>query len=139
MNIRSVYWALLIGLSLTLLFQWASEKREESVSDHLLSAQASSLSVSDGLVSIENNELYVVVSVATGNIVETRLKEYPVENVEGSLGYRVFGESNDTAFNYYFKSGFTNTFPLYAVSDLGSDYVLLADEKLGLVFILKKN
>ncbi|MBT23813.1 MAG: insertase [Gammaproteobacteria bacterium] len=133
MNIRSVYWALLIGLSLTLLFQWASEKREESVSEHLLSAQASSLSVSDGLVSIENNELYVVVSVATGNIVETRLKEYPVENVEGSLGYRVFGESNDTAFNYYFKSGFTNTFPLYAVSDLGSDYVLLADEKLGLV------
>ena len=133
MNIRSVYWALLIGLSLTLLFQWASEKREESVSEHLLSAQASSLSVGDGLVSIENNELYVVVSVATGNIVETRLKEYPVENVEGSLGYRVFGESNDTAFNYYFKSGFTNTFPLYAVSDLGSDYVLLADEKLGLV------
>ena len=133
MNIRSVYWALLIGLSLTLLFQWTSEKREESVSEHLLSAQTSSLSVSDGLVSIENNELYVVVSVATGNIVETRLKEYPVENVEGSLGYRVFGESNDTAFNYYFKSGFTNTFPLYAVKDLGSDYVLLVDEKLGLV------
>ena len=133
MNIRGVYWALLIGLSLTLLFQWTSEKREESVSEHLLSAQTSSLSVSDGLVSIENNELYVVVSVATGNIVETRLKEYPVENVEGSLGYRVFGESNDTAFNYYFKSGFTNTFPLYAVKDLGSDYVLLADEKLGLV------
>ena len=133
MNIRSVYWALLVGLSLTLLFQWTSEKREESVSEHLLSAQASSLSVSDGLVSIENNELYVVVSVATGNIVETRLKEYPVENVEGSLGYRVFGESNDTAFNYYFKSGFTNTFPLYAVKDLGSDYVLLVDEKLGLV------
>jgi len=133
MNIRSVYWALLIGLSLTLLFQWTSEKREESVSEHLLSAQTSSLSVNDGLVSIENNELYVVVSVATGNIVETRLKEYPVENVEGSLGYRVFGESNDTAFNYYFKSGFTNTFPLYAVKDLGNDYVLLADEKLGLV------
>ena len=133
MNIRSVYWALLIGLSLTLLFQWTSEKREESVNEHLLSAQTSSLSVSDGLVSIENNELYVVVSVATGNIVETRLREYPVENVEGSLGYRVFGESNDTAFNYYFKSGFTNAFPLYAVKDLGSDYVLLADEKLGLV------
>ena len=133
MNIRSVYWALLIGLSLTLLFQWTSEKREESVNEHLLSAQTSSLSVGDGLVSIENNELYVVVSAATGNIVETRLKEYPVENVEGSLGYRVFGESNDTAFNYYFKSGFTNTFPLYAVKDLGSDYVLLVDEKLGLV------
>ena len=133
MNIRSVYWVLLIGLSLTLLFQWTSEKREESVSEHLLSAQTSSLSDSDGFVSIENNELYVVVSVAAGNIVETRLKKYPVENVEGSLGYRVFGESNDTAFNYYFKSGFTNTFPDYAVKDLGSDYVLLVDEKLGLI------
>ena len=133
MNIRGVYWVLLISLSLTLLFQWTSEKREESVNEHLLSAQTSSLSVSDGLVSIENNELYVVVSVATGNIVETRLKKYPVENVEGSLGYRVFGESNDVAFNYYFKSGFTNTFPVYAVKDLGSDYVLLADEKLGLI------
>lgn len=133
MNIRGVYWVLLISLSLTLLFQWTSEKRAESVNEHLLSAQTSSLSVNDGLVSIENNELYVVVSVATGNIVETRLKKYPVENVEGSLGYRVFGESSDTAFNYYFKSGFTNTFPLYAVKDLGSDYVLLADDKLGLV------
>ena len=133
MNIRGVYWVLLISLSLTLLFQWTSEKRAESVNEHLLSAQTSSLLVNDGLVSIENNELYVVVSVATGNIVETRLKKYPVENVEGSLGYRVFGESSDTAFNYYFKSGFTNTFPLYAVKDLGSDYVLLADEKLGLV------
>ena len=118
MNIRGVYWVLLIGLSLTLLFQWTSEKREESVSEHLLSAQTSSLSDSDGFVSIENNELYVVVSVAAGNIVKTRLKKYPVENVEGSLGYRVFGESNDTAFNYYFKSGFTNTFPNYAVKDL---------------------
>ena len=86
MNIRGVYWVLLIGLSLTLLFQWTSEKREESVSEHLLSAQTSSLSDSDGLVSIENNELYVVVSVAAGNIVETRLKKYPVEDVEGSLG-----------------------------------------------------
>ena len=63
MNIRGVYWVLLISLSLTLLFQWTSEKREESVNEHLLSAQTSSLSVNDGLVSIENNELYVVVSV----------------------------------------------------------------------------
>ena len=37
----------------------------------------------DGYISIENDELYVVVSVATGNIVETRLKKYPVENTQG--------------------------------------------------------
>tara|TARA_B100000963_G_scaffold329902_1_gene319627 strand:+ start:551 stop:2077 length:1527 start_codon:yes stop_codon:yes gene_type:complete len=132
MNIRSVYWALLIGLSLTLLFQWTSEKREESVNKHLLSAQVDAFVDEDGFVSIENDELFVVVSVATGNIVETRLKKYPVENVEGSLGYRVFGESSEMAFNYYFKSGFTNTNPFYSIKDMGDDYVLLTDEKLGL-------
>ena len=132
MNIRSVYWALLIGLSLTLLFQWTSEKREESVSDHLLKAQTYNPAENDGYISIENDELYVVVSVATGNIVETRLKKYPVENTQGALGYRVFGESKDVAFNYYFKSGFTNTSPVYSVEEVGKDYVVLGDGELGL-------
>ena len=132
MNIRSVYWALLIGLSLTLLFQWTSEKREESVNDHLLKAQTYKPAEDSGYVSIENDELYVVVSVATGNIVETRLKKYPVENAEGALGYRVFGESKDVAFNYYFKSGFTKTSPVYSVEEAGKDYVVLGDGELGL-------
>ena len=133
MSIRGVYWVLLIGLSLALLFQWTSEKREESVSEHLLDAQTFKANAEEGYVAIENNELYVLVSVATGNIVETRLKEYPVENVEGSLGYRVFGESKEIAFNYYFKSGFTNTAPNYVIQDVASDYVVLVDEGLGLV------
>ena len=132
MNIRSVYWALLIGLSLTLLFQWTSEKREESVNDHLLKAQTYKPAEDNGYVSIENDELYVVISVATGNIVETRLKKYPVENAEGALGYRVFGESKDVAFNYYFKSGFTKTSPVYSVEEAGKDYVVLGDGELGL-------
>ena len=132
MNIRSVYWALLIGLSLTLLFQWTSEKREESVNDHLLKAQTYKPAEDDGYISIENDELYVVVSIATGNIVETRLKKYPVENAEGALGYRVFGESKDVAFNYYFKSGFTKTSPVYSVEEAGKDYVVLGDGELGL-------
>ena len=132
MNIRSVYWALLIGLSLTLLFQWTSEKREESVNDHLLKAQTYKPAEDNGYVSIENDELYVVVSVVTGNIVETRLKKYPVENAEGALGYRVFGESKDVAFNYYFKSGFTKTSPVYSVEEAGKDYVVLGDGELGL-------
>ena len=132
MSIRSVYWALLIGLSLTLLFQWTSEKREESINEHLLEAQTYNPAEDDGYISIENDELYVVVSVATGNIVETRLKKYPVENAQGALGYRVFGESKDFAFNYYFKSGFTNTSPVYSISDVGEDYVVLIDDKLSL-------
>tara|TARA_B100000900_G_scaffold255961_1_gene218095 strand:- start:1053 stop:2579 length:1527 start_codon:yes stop_codon:yes gene_type:complete len=132
MNIRSVYWALLIGLSLTLLFQWTSEKREESVSDHLLKAQTYNPAEDASYISIENDELYVVISVATGNIVETRLKKYPVENAQGALGYRVFGESKDVAFNYYFKSGFTKTSPVYSVEEVGKDFVVLGDSELGL-------
>lgn len=132
MNIRSVYWALLIGLSLTLLFQWTSEKREESVNDHLLKAQTYNPAEDASYISIENDELYVVISVATGNIVETRLKKYPVENAQGALGYRVFGESKDVAFNYYFKSGFTKTSPVYSVEEVGKDFVVLGDSKLGL-------
>ena len=132
MNIRSIYWVLLIGLSLALLFEWTSEKREESVTEHLLSAQTYSPLKEDGYVSIENDELYVVVSVPTGNIVETRLKKYPVENAEGALGYRVFGESKDVAFNYYFKSGFTNTVPVFSVQEIDAAYVILVDEELGL-------
>ena len=132
MNIRNVYWALLIGLSLTLLFQWTSEKREESVNEHLLKAQAFNPAEDAGYISIENDELYVVISVATGNIVETRLKKYLVENAQGALGYRVFGESKDVAFNYYFKSGFTKTSPVYSVEEVGKDFVVLGDGELGL-------
>jgi len=121
MNIRGFYWVLLIGLSLTLLFQWTAEKRQEAVNKHLSSAMSSGFSLGDDYASIENDDLLVVVSIPTGNIVETRLKKYPVENVQGSLGYRVFGESKESAFSYYFKSGFTNTSPVYSVSDFGKD------------------
>ena len=119
MNIRGVYWALLIGLSLTLLFQWTSEKRQKSVAEHLSCVKPLrffSLRMVMHLLKITSCML--LVSVPTGNIVETRLKKYPVENVQGSLGYRVFGESKDTAFNYYFKSGFTNTSPSLCCSKI---------------------
>ena len=133
MNIRGFYWVLLIGLSLTLLFQWTTEKRQEAVTEHLSSVMSSGFSLGDGYASIENDDLVVVVSIPTGNIVESRLKKYPVENVQGSLGYRVFGESEESAFSYYFKSGFTNTSPVYSVRDFGKDYLVLSDDKLGLV------
>ena len=86
MNIRGFYWVLLIGLSLALLFQWTTEKRQEAVAEHLSSVMSSGFSLEDGYASIENDDLVVVVSVPTGNIVESRLKKYPVENVQGSLG-----------------------------------------------------
>ena len=121
MNIRNIYFALIVVLSLGLLYEWSSEQRSQSVEDHLLDASFPSFEIGEDYVEIENQQLYVVIAVKTGAIVETRLKEYKVENVAGSLGFRVFGESKESAFSYYFKSGFTGVSPSYQISELGSD------------------
>ena len=73
----------------------------------------------------------MVISISNGSIVEARLKKYPVENVNGSLGFRVFGSSESSAFQYYFKSGFTGIAPVYEVSEKGDDFVVLLDPELG--------
>ena len=106
MNIRSVYVFLIITLSLGLLFEWSSDKKNQSIERHLEDAKSPSFVAGDDYVVLENEELYVVVEVETGAIVETRLKKYLVEDVEGSVGYRVFGRSDDSKFNYYFRNNF---------------------------------
>jgi YidC/Oxa1 family membrane protein insertase len=131
MNIRNIYFALIVALSLGLLYEWSSDQRSQSVEDHLLDSSFPSFEIGEDYVAIENQQLYVVIAVKTGAIVETRLKEYKVENVAGSLGFRVFGESKESAFSYYFKSGFTGVSPSYQISELGSDYVELVDPLIG--------
>ena len=131
MNIRNIYFVLIIALSLGLLFQWSSEKRNQSVEDHLIDASSPSFEIGEDYVAIESKELYVVVAVETGAIVETRLKDYRVENVDESLGFRVFGESKESAFSYYFKSGFTGLSPSYQIAELGKNYLELVDPLLG--------
>ena len=131
MNIRNIYFVLIIALSLGLLFQWSSEKRNQSVEDHLIDASSPSFEIGEDYVAIESKELYVVVAVETGAIVETRLKDYRVENVDESLGFRVFGESKESAFSYYFKSGFTGLSPSYQIAELGTNYLELVDPLLG--------
>ena len=133
MNIRSVYLFLIVVLSLGLLFEWSSEKKEAAVKSHLLEVGLPGYETRDGFVVLENEKLRVVIEAQTGYIVETRIKEHLVENVDGSLGYRVFGSSEDSAFNYYFKSGFEGTpDPLYEVVDVGPGFVELLDESRGL-------
>ena len=131
MNIRNIYFVLIIALSLGLLFQWSSEKRNQSVEDHLIDVSSPSFEIGEDYVAIESKELYVVVAVETGAIVETRLKDYRVENVDESLGFRVFGESKESAFSYYFKSGFTGLSPSYQIAELGTNYLELVDPLLG--------
>ena len=133
MNVRRLYLFLIVGLSLALLFEWSSAKKNQSIENRLLESKSSSFDIGDDYVAIENSNLYVVVEVQTGKIVETRINKYPVENnVEGSLGYRVFGRSNDSGFNYYFRSGFYKSEPVYEVFDIGADFVELRDLSLGI-------
>ena len=131
MNIRSLYLALIVFLSLALLYEWNSEQKTKSIKQHLDMAGSSSYGDDGRFVSIENDELSLVISISNGSIVEARLKKYPVENVSGSMGFRVFGSSRSSAFQYYFKSGFTGITPVYEVSERGDDYVVLLDPELG--------
>ena len=133
MGIRNVYWGLIILLSGALLFEWTSEKRSNAIQEHLSYAESFNSSfLSDEYVSIESEELFLIIAVKTGSIIETRLKKYPVENVPGSLGFRVFGSGQNNAFNYYFKSGFTKSNPVFSVDVIKDNSVRLIDDELGI-------
>jgi len=134
MNIRSFYFVLVVALSLGLLYEWTSEKKDQSIKSHLQEDLYSGFDIGGKHAYIENDELSVVIAVQTGAIVETRLKKYPVENVDNANGFRVLGESKDSAFSYYFKSGFTGVLPSYELVGGGSGegYVELVDKEQGL-------
>jgi len=132
MNIRNLYLVVVVFSALGLLYEWNSEQKSKSIEEHMLSVSSSEYLQNDDYVTIENEELALVVSISAGSIVESRLKKYSVENVDGSLGFRVFGSSENTSFKYYFKSGFTGVVPNYKVYDRGADYVELVDETLGI-------
>lgn len=133
MGIRNVYWGLIILLSGALLFEWTSEKRSDAIQEHLSYAESFNSSfLGDEYVSIESEELFLIIAVKTGSIIETRLKKYPVENVPGSLGFRVFGSGQSSTFNYYFKSGFTKSNPVFSVDVIQDDSVRLTDDELGI-------
>ena len=134
MNIRSFYFVLVVALSLGLLYEWTSEKKDQSIKSHLQEDLYSGFDIGGKHAYIENDELSVVIAVQTGAIVETRLKKYPVENVDDANGFRVLGESKDSAFSYYFKSGFTGVLPSYELVGGGSGegYVELVDKEQGL-------
>jgi len=131
MNIRGIYISIIVLLSMGLLYEWNSEQRSKVISNHLEIAAASKEGLGEGLAQIKNDKLSVVVNVNTGAIVETRLIEHPVENVEGSLGFRVFGYSNSSSFSYYFKSGFTGAPSNYSLLSKGVDFVKLVDKETG--------
>ena len=68
MNIRSLYLALIVFLSLALLYEWNSEQKTKSIKQHLDMVGSSSYKDDSKFVSIENDELSLVVSVSNGSI-----------------------------------------------------------------------
>ena len=133
MNIRSFYLIAIVILSLGLLYEWNSEQRSLSIKKHLDSGFTLAYEDDAKFAKLENEELSLVISVANGSIVEARLKKYPVENVLGSLGFRVFGSSSASSFQYYFKSGFTGTAPTFSVLERGDAFLTLKDPVLNII------
>ena len=97
--------ALIVFLSLALLYEWNSEQKTKSIKQHLDMVGSSYYEDGDRFVSIENDELSLVVSISNGSIVEARLKKYPVENVNGSLGLGCLGLLSLPRFNIILRVG----------------------------------
>jgi len=135
MNIRKIYLAIIFVLSASLFYQWNAENRVLSQAEHLNLAEQENLVgavTDDGLYAyIENDLLRIKVAIASGALVESRLKKYGVENIPGSLGVRVFGSDENGFFKYYFKSGFTSEQTNYKLLSYEQGSVTLYDEGLG--------
>ena len=96
MNLRKVYLGVIVVLSMALFYEWNSENQKLSeieqlrVADADIEASASQVTSGGNFVYLENDYLRLKISTSTGSIVESRLKKYGVENIEGSPGVRVF-------------------------------------------------
>ena len=137
MNIRRIYLAVIVILSASLFYQWNDEGRVAAQAQHMEIAKSESFInavTEDGdYVYLENDLLRLKIAINSGAIVESRLKEYSVENIPGSLGVRVFGSDEKNGFfKYYFKSGFTSEITNYKLLDYGQGSVTLYDESLGI-------
>ena len=132
MNLRKIYLGVIVVLSMALFYEWNSENQKLSEIEQLRLAdmEAATPQVTDGgsFVYLENDELRIKISTSTGSVVESRLKKYGVENIEGSPGVRVFGSSNTSPFKYYLKTGFTGKAANYILHSYDNSSVVLKTE-----------
>ena len=135
MNPRYIYMAIVLSLAYILFFQWGQVQQENNLNEE----EARAVVEVDGLGNIsvlENNLLKISINNKNGNIVESRLKDYPV--YPGSTrGVRVLGfdEAGDAGLKYYIKSGFNglnkNTPFLYKVVSESSSELILESVEFG--------
>ena len=132
MNLRKIYLGVIVVLFMALFYEWNSENQKLSELEQLrvadIEAVTSRVTDDGGFVYLENDELRLKISTSTGSIVESRLKKYGVENIEGSLGVRVFGSSDTSIFRYYLKTGFTGNTVNYLLHSYDNNSVVLKTE-----------
>ena len=133
MKTRNYYLYGALGLLVLMMYLFTSQNRVIDQQEHIKDATADREFVlaKDSVVFLENDKLEIVVDVATGNILEARLKKYLVENIEGSFGVRVFGSDPLTNFKYYLRTGFVGTDGLsnYSLSSKHNDGVVLINKE----------
>ena len=132
MNLRKIYLGVIVVLSMALFYEWNSENQKLSEMEQLrvadMEASTSRVTNDGGFVYLENSELRLKISTSTGSVVESRLKKYGVENIEGSPGVRVFGSSDRSTFRYYLKTGFTGKAANYLLHSYDNNSVVLKTE-----------
>ena len=132
MNLRKIYLGVIVVLSMALFYEWNSENQKLSEMEQLrvadMEASTSRVTNDGGFVYLENSELRLKISTSTGSVVESRLKKYGVENIEGSPGVRVFGSSDRSIFRYYLKTGFTGKAANYLLHSYDNNSVVLKTE-----------
>jgi YidC/Oxa1 family membrane protein insertase len=132
MNLRRLYGLISVVFFVSLLFVWGQENRTESVAKHLETAKKNKNLNQEGFVVLEDDLLLLKIQIKSGRIVESRLKNYGVENHPDSLGVRVFGSDPETGFKFYMKTGFVGKNPSYVLKVINQNSVVLEDPALGL-------
>mgnify|MGYP001391812628 FL=1 len=132
MNLRKIYLGVIVVLFMALFYEWNLENQKLSELEQIrvagIEAATSRVTSDGGFVYLENDELRLKISTSTGSIVESRLKKYGVENIEASLGVRVFGSSDTGTFKYYLKTGFTGKASNYVLHSYDKNSVVLKTE-----------
>ena len=137
MNIRRIYLGLILALVIGLFYEYTSGTRFDDLEKHSLYVESlkeeNLIDIkSNRYVFLENDLLRLKFVVSNGALVEARLKQFPVENADDSVGVRVFGSDDERLFRYYFKSGFTGIAPSYVLEVVNDSKIVLVDDLNGL-------
>ena len=122
-NLRYLYLFFISLFGYLLFYTYTSEKNIENSSDQeQVSTNYLSSFNSSQVIVLENSVLEIVVDTVNGNILSSRLKDYPVVSGAGG-GVRILGSGLDSDGNqmtFYMRSGFLD--PDGVLSQQSSDF-----------------